>query len=1165
MNDPRLLICVFFGTLLLVAPIRAEDERPYFEKQIQPILERRCYECHSHRAKELQGGLTLDSRSGWGKGGDTGTAIVPGKPDESLLIKAVRRSSKDLMMPPDEKLPDAEIELLVEWVRRGAVDPRESPDSERSGGGWEAKLAERRKWWCWQPVKKSVPPTVRDGHWPLNPIDRFLLAKMDADEIVPAQPADRWTLARRASFALTGLPPAVDEVEAFVADSSESAYEQLVDRWLSSPQFGEHWARHWMDLVRYSDTHGSEHDPLIPYSFQYRDYLVRAFNGNIAYDRFVREHLAGDTLPPRWNPTLGINESPIGTAFFRFVEFYPTPLDVKAEEISVLDGQIDAFGKTFQGLTIACARCHDHKFDAISARDFHALYGIFASTRTTMHRLESPQRIHEFDQQLTDLKRPIRQALAVLWKEQLTHWPTAVVAARDRVLEADPKVEPKKDDKVGPTKEAAVAPSFPAGTRSLEAEMHRWRLALKAALDKPAEPLHPIARLAKAHVEQGKKEDSVDAKLWNDLAAVWKNAAERRASPLPERFRLYADFVHDSSDERGGVSPPVAAVIDSNDTPKKKNQGPDGTPFAKASDWFTADNFQQTSMPGEFVVQPIGNNVVTALLPRGRYSHLLSNKHGGTLRSPNFTLDMKLISVLAGGVNGGRVRLVIENFQADGILFSAVMPSMNDPRLQWYTLPIRPNWAGRRAYLEVIPRDEMPYPGKIPDASRLFTDGRSGAGIRSVVFHDQGPVPEVAPLLPIEFWKSEPNWPAVAMQFVGLAQSAINAWVEERCTDDEARFVDALLRTGVLLNEAPADHELARLLATYREIEQRVPVPTRAPGVADEAGFDEQFFPRGNYRRAGATVPRRYLKILETPETSTDRFIGSGRRQLADALLDPRNPLTARVMVNRLWQHVFGVGLVKTVDNFGQLGEPPTHPELLDWLAAEFIESGWSIKQMLRLMLTSQAFQASSVASTEARQRDPSNRLLSHAHVRRLDAEPLRDALLAVSGRLDRRCGGLGVPLPLPSAYKDFENPVAGPLDGHGRRSLYLEARRNYPLPLLTAFDQPKPVLTVGQRHVTNVPAQSLALLNDKFVAVQSGLLADRVSVLPDPEERIRALWLITYSRPPTEAESKRTIDFLKSQTVVLGLPSETWTSNAAVWNELTHALINTKEFLYLR
>ena len=270
-------------------------------------------------------------------------------------------------------------------------------------------------------------------------------------------------------------------------------------------------------------------------------------------------------------------------------------------------------------------------------------------------------------------------------------------------------------------------------------------------------------------------------------------------------------------------------------------------------------------------------------------------------------------------------------------------------------------------------------------------------------------------------------------------------------------------------------------------------------------------------------------------------------------------------MVNRLWQHVFGVGLVKTVDNFGALGEPPSHPELLDWLAAEFIESGWSIKHMLRLMLTSRAFQLSTEASPAARERDPNNRLLSHASVRRLEAESLRDTLLFVSGRLDRTPGGLGVPLPLRVGFKDFENPLSGPPDGHGRRSIYLEARRNYPQQLLIAFDQPKPVLTVGERNVTNVPAQSLTLLNDKFVAIQSGLLAERVRSLATPEARLQALWLIAFSRPITDAELTRTVEFLKLQATVLGIAGDGWQNDASVWDELTHALINTKEFLYLR
>ena len=1196
---------VLFVVLRLVhsGASRAEDS-DYFKQQVQPLLERRCYECHSHRAKELQGGLTLDSRSGWVNGGDSGTAIVPGKPDESLLIKAVRRTSKDLQMPPNEKLKDEEVAVLVDWVRRGAVDPRESPDSERGAASWAEKLAERRKHWCWQPVVRPPVPEVQQVDWPNNSIDRFVLARMEANELSPARDADVWSLARRLSFVLTGLAPDVGQVFNLPGpDSSEASrkpaprdYEQLVDRTLASPHFGEHWARHWMDLVRYSDTHGSEHDPLIPHAWRYRDYFVRAFNGDLPYDRLVREHLAGDLLPARSNPTLGINESPIGTAWFRFVEFYPTPIDVKNEEIVVLDAQIDTFSKTFQGLTIACARCHDHKFDAISAQDFAALYGIFASTRTTMHRVNDPVAQHAFDQQLTELKRPIRRTLAELWREQLTHWPTALLAARDKIHEPDPPKPVEKDKPAVP-----MLPPFAPGTRSLEAESFRWLTAFKAAKGKPDEPLNLLTRLIPLPSATGAATiaDAIDSKLLSDLANERQAFDERRAGAAG-RFKWFAEF---TDTHASGL-------------------------VTKSGDWFATDNFPPASTAGEFAVSPTASGVLTVILPRSRASHLVSNKHGGTLRSPNFTLDMKFISVLAGGTNNARVRLVIENFVADGVLFKQVMPLLNEPRLRWITLAVREAWAGRRAYLEIIPRDEMPYPGKHPDARILNTDGRSGVAVSAVAFHDVPGAPELSSPLPDELWQAEPNWPALATMLRTLAGDAISDWADERCSDEQARFVDELLRSGVLLNESPADHELSRLVARYGELEAQIPVPTRVGGVTEEQGFDEHLFPRGNHRRAGATVPRRYLEVLgagpatatskpplsrgeggrrpgegvgtidaPTPNESRQRnvapqlspvasqprsgfltltlsqrergpdggTIGSGRRELADAIVDPRNPLTARVMVNRLWQHVFGVGLVKSVDNFGRLGEPPSHPELLDWLAVEFIDSGWSIKHMLRLMLTSRTFQVSTEATLAASERDPSNRLLSHASVRRLEAESLRDSLLLVSGRLDRTQGGLGVPLPLRAGVKDFENPLSGPPDGHGRRSIYLEARRNYPQQLLIAFDQPKPVLTVGERNVTNVPAQSLALLNDKFVAVQSGMLADRMRSLPTPEDRVRALWSIAFSRPVTEFELTRAVEFLKSQAAVLGIAGDGWQNDPSVWNELAHALINTKEFLYLR
>ena len=747
-----------------------------------------------------------------------------------------------------------------------------------------------------------------------------------------------------------------------------------------------------------------------------------------------------------------------------------------------------------------------------------------------------------------------------MWREQLTYWPTAILAVRDRVHEPDPPKPTDKDKPVPP-----MPPPFAPGTRSLEAESYRWLNALKGVKSKPAEPLNLLTRLI-AMPSPAASTDAIDSKLWTGLANERQAFEQRRAGSV-SRFRWFADFT--DTDSTGLLT--------------------------KSGDWFATDNFQRTDAAGDFAMSPIGGNVLTAILPRSRSSYLVSNKHGGTLRSPNFTLDMKFISVLAGGTNGARVRLVIENFVADGVLFTQVMPTLNDPRLRWVTLSIREAWAGRRAYLEIIPRDEMPYPGKHADARILNTDGRSGVAVRAVAFHDQAGAPELASPLPAELWQAEPSWSSLAKKLATLAGDAINAWADERCTDEQARFVDELLRSGVLLCEAPAEHELARLVARYRELEAQIPNATRVGGVADEQGFDERLFPRGNYRRAGVPVPRRYLEVLERPPVADhaprdepsasptsaeqnivnagkrsarhaerDGYVGSGRRELADAVLDPRNPLTARVMVNRLWQHVFGVGLVKTVDNFGELGERPSHPELLDWLAAEFVDSDWSIKHLLRLMLTSHTFQLSSEASLAARERDPNNRLLSHASVRRLEAESLRDSLLFVSGRLDRTQGGLGVPLPLRTGFKDFENPLGGPADGNGRRSVYLEARRNYPQSLLIAFDQPKPVLTVGERNATNVPAQSLVLLNDQFVLNQARLLSERVRLLPTTELRLSALWQIAFARPITEVEAIRATEFLKSQAAILGTTGEGWQNDASAWNELAHALINTKEFLFV-
>jgi hypothetical protein len=398
--------------------VEASDE--FFRTKIKPLLHKRCYECHSHEAK-IKGGLALDSKVGWEKGGDTGPALVPGKPDESLLIRAVSHVEKDLQMPPKEKLSGAERELLREWIRMGAPDPRVGAVGQRSvkaEGGWEEEFRKRMDWWSLQPMSKGEPPVVSDGLWAREPVDRFIKAGLEAVKLEPAPAADEETLRRRLSFVLTGLPPVAHGKRA-------TGYEATVDALLGSPHFGERFARHWMDVVRYTDTHGYEWDGPVKGAHEYRDYLVRAFNGDVGFDQMLREQLAGDLLKkPRVDEASGSCESLIGPAFYHLGEhrhgsrmsFGGITNGVHQE---MLNNKIDAFSKAFLATTVACARCHDHKLEAVSQRDYYALAAMFTRARWTKRTVDSPEVNKGRIARLKELRGKIREGLAVLWAEPL--------------------------------------------------------------------------------------------------------------------------------------------------------------------------------------------------------------------------------------------------------------------------------------------------------------------------------------------------------------------------------------------------------------------------------------------------------------------------------------------------------------------------------------------------------------------------------------------------------------------------------------------------------------------------------------------------------------------------------------------------------------------------
>lgn len=1084
----------------MLAPIvlRGEDAGlTFFESNIRPVLVAECYDCH-HENK-AKGGLALDSRGGWMKGGDSGPAIVPGKPEASLLIRSIRHEDAELKMPAKApKLSDEVIAHFVRWIQMGAPDPRETAQakSAEKKREWPQVMQERAAWWCFQPLAKPASPAM-----PLRgAIDGMIQKRLDAAGLSPAPRANRAVLIRRLHYALTGLPPSPEQVRSFEMDTSADAFEKRVDACIKSAQFGEHWARHWMDVVHYSETHGSESDALIPFAWRYRDYLIRAFNADVPYDQLVREHVAGDLIAnPRHNHELHINESAIGTAFWRFVEFYHTPVDVKREEVAVIDGQIDTFGKTFQALTLSCARCHDHKFDPIGNADFYALYGILASTRTAMTIIDDEAPFVRPNEAIKTIKEKLRPALAGQWRLETQGWPDAI---RDAGLWLRSQSIPPLSGKPDPSKEKEIEAGLPRDP---------WKRVLFQAARKKDHALAPLAALAQCPD--------------GDFPTLWTRMRASQLNQEPGNDAInFADF---RDGTLAGWRPSGAGL-------PKQGEARAGTP----------------------AIATAGLSSARAILERGYHSDVISDRHAGGLRSPDFIIEKEVISVLARGGMKARLRLVIENFQGDSVLFSNVNPDLESASLRWYRMSMKPQWMGRRAYLELLTRDDKPNVNNIKETESLSRgDGRSGFGIARVLFHSAGTRLSHPPVLPAGFWERNPaSFGEAAAVLTAEIDIAIQRWKNNECADADARLLSTLIESSVLDLPAAKDGSVAKGVAEYRKAEAEIPIAQRAPGVTDGlSGHDSALFSRGDHTKPETLVPRRFLEVLHS---KADSYAGraSGRLALAEELVGPGNPLTARVMANRVWHWLLGRGLVSTVDNFGRMGAEPTHPDLLDHLAREFISHGWSMKYLIREIVLSDTWQRSSLPPPLANETDPGNQLWSHANLRRLEAEAIRDTLLAVAGNLKIESYGPSVRTYYKTAVDSDKQPPAGPLDGGGRRSLYLEVRRNFPSGFLLAFDFPKPVATTGRRSETNVPAQSLALMNDPFVKWEARLWAERICQrTPEPAQRIVRMYEEAFGRSPSAVEIER----------ALAMTGPTH-DDIMRWAGLAHALMNMKELIYL-
>ncbi len=1046
-------------------------DRDFFEKSIRPVLVRYCQGCHGPASQ--QSGLRLDSRAAVLKGGTRGPAITPGNPDTSLLVQAIRHEG--LKMPLGGRLKPEEVTAIELWVRTGAPWPNEAVPAPAT-----KSVRERaREYWAFQPVVKPPVPVPARGDWGRTPIDSFILSGLERAGMAPAPHADRATLIRRVTFDLTGLPPKPEEVIAFLNDTSPQAFEKVVDRLLKSPRFGEHWARHWMDLVRYSESHGSQGDFDLPYAWRYRDYLIRAFNQDVPYDQLVREQLAGDLLTaPRLNREEHINESVLGPAHFRMVEYGYVPVDALDDQFKVVDNQIDVISKAFLGLTVSCARCHDHKFDPISQKDFYALYGILASSRPGQRVIDTPEHLSLHRDELAKLRTELRGELGRLW---LTAKPD---------LSAELPAPPPPP--VAPDKKPAEAPKPDYGPLRIWRELKDLAPgdAFRAGWQKAA------ASLRRELDESREFNEKSFRRVWKLSEAADYNTWFRTGNGLP-------------------------------DAPVK---------------------------PGEFFVLPEGERLINGIYQAGVYPHLISSKHSAILHSPRFRIDSDSISVRALGGNLAWARIVVENYAlGNGGIFPSA--NLNDDTMRWIRFDTKYR-RGSWAYIELAPlEDHTRMPGGAP------SDGRSYFGVAEVVFHDGAQPPKeeiVASALLLEGPDPE-SAGQLADRYQAILRGCVEAWISGTLTARQAAFLDFFVRNEFLPNsrkQVPA--ATMEMVDKYRKLEAEVPVPRRVPGLLVGTSFDQPVFIRGNHMNPGPEVPRRFLEALGAQPCGSP---ASGRLELANAIASPSNPLTSRVMVNRIWHYLFGRGIVSTVDNFGRNGEKPSNPELLDYLAARFVEEGWSIKKMARLIVTSSVYQLSSAASDDSLRVDSANVLLQHARVRRLPGESIRDSILAVSGELDSTLYGPGTDVYYTG--KTEGGGKVGPLDGARRRSVYQRIKRNAQNPFLEVFDVPKPTSTRGQRDSTNVPAQGLAMLNDPFVIDQAGKWAGRMVADggTSVRDRVERMFLRALGRPPTVAEVAASLDYLARS----GVDEMELLSNQKAWQDFAHSIFNFKEFIYVR
>ncbi len=1009
--------------------------------------------------------------------------------------------------------------------------------------------------WSFQPVRNVAPPPVRATAWPQSPIDHFILARLEEQGLTPAEPADKRTLLRRVTFDLTGLPPTPAEIDEFVADESPAAFVRVVDRLLASPRYGERWGRHWLDVVRYADARDLIQLPAesdFREAWRYRDWVVAAFNRDLPYDQFITAQIAGDLLQPA-DPAQIDRDALVATGMLAIADFVPGDVDKEQMIADYVNDQIDVVGRAFLGLTLACARCHDHKFDPISTEDYYSLAGIFFSTRlipgpvkgnTPLVRvpLLSASELQSLEaQQARDKARLAelsQEVGAVSQREYLAYLERRVAADTSAyLLAAWEFVHAAADNR-------PALGHFAKAQNLDEQALARWVAYLEA--NHP----HPALAALRGAADQNDAQKLV-GELAEKLSCVARARREETARDPVAKAVVESELMCFRADNRQLMTNesrqvtlwPGRGQISESATPVAD------TPFPVVATAVVHERTRPvTRFSGKELLQ------VPASVPAaGTLFVVFRPDPAGVAGQRLVGWEDSAVGQHGLGIMtdaGGAVHAILRRNGTNGdVVVPAPTPQTATPEFQVLCISWGP--AGVAVYRNGLPAGTNNGIDSVSSDPAITTLKIGGPGSGSSV-RFQGDLAE------LRIYGTPLGDEARARIEAELTRRWCAAAEDPESVDPIADLYDELLSSESPFRLDRAEREKlftgeyrSRLAALREELETLkkkppVEIPRAVvvqeggpPGTPHEGFHDAQVFLRGNHAKPGKTVPRGFPKRLVGADQSAIRE-GSGRRELARWLTRPEHPLTARVMVNRLWQHHFGFGLVRTSANFGAMGEKPSHPELLDFLAAHFVASGWSIKQMHRLIVLSSTYQQSARPGAAELAADPENRLLSHANRRRLEAEAIRDSLFAVAGRLDNTPEG--------PAFQDAATP---------RRSLYLMAARTgaKTAEFGPLFDAPDCSAIVERRTESVVAPQALFLMNDPLVSDLAAALAERVArEVPggDDRGRIRRLYEITVGRAPSAAEVEIGLQFLADQ------------SNANAWARYCHLLVSTNEFIYV-